>query len=150
MVATDCPHGPGEIITDGSDGLLVPPGDADAFAAGLLKLIEDTDQRRLMGEAARETVQRFDPRRIADQYERLFGELREARTSTATKVTRRVRRALATLLPQRSRPPAPRRATTGRPTARGRPPARPAPEGRLHDRLHRWRTDHGERGGGVR
>jgi glycosyltransferase involved in cell wall biosynthesis len=104
VVATDCPHGPGEIITDGSDGLLVPPGDADAFAAGLLKLIEDTDQRRLMGEAARETVQRFAPRRIADQYERLFGELREARTSTTTKVTRRVRRALATLLPQGSRP----------------------------------------------
>lgn len=104
VVATDCPHGPGEIITDGSDGLLVPPGDADAFAAGLLKLIEDADQRRIMGEAARETVQRFAPRRIADQYERLFGELREARTSTATKVTRRVRRALGALLPQGSRP----------------------------------------------
>ncbi|MFI1480870.1 glycosyltransferase family 4 protein [Streptomyces sp. NPDC020747] len=104
VVATDCPHGPGEIITDGSDGLLVPPGDADAFAAGLLKLIEDADQRRVMGEAARETVQRFAPRRIADQYERLFGELREARTSTATKVTRRVRRALGGLLPQGSRP----------------------------------------------
>ncbi|MGA5445495.1 glycosyltransferase [Streptomyces umbrinus] len=104
VVATDCPHGPGEIITDGSDGLLVPRGDADAFAAGLLKLIEDTDQRRLMGEAARESVQRFAPRRIADQYERLFAELREARTSTATKVTRRVRRALGALLPQSSRP----------------------------------------------
>ncbi|MGX1908722.1 glycosyltransferase family 4 protein [Streptomyces phaeochromogenes] len=104
VVATDCPHGPGEIITDGSDGLLVPPGDPDAFAAGLLKLIEDTDQRRVMGEAARETVQRFAPRLIADQYERLFGELREARTSTATKVTRRVRRALGALLPQSSRP----------------------------------------------
>ncbi|MEU9956061.1 glycosyltransferase family 4 protein [Streptomyces sp. NPDC050982] len=104
VVATDCPHGPGEIITDGSDGLLVPPGDADAFAAGLLKLIEDTDQRRLMGEAARKSVQRFAPRRIADQYERLFAELREARTSTTTKVTRRVRRALGALLPQNSRP----------------------------------------------
>ncbi|QQM41163.1 glycosyltransferase family 4 protein [Streptomyces liliifuscus] len=104
VVATDCPHGPGEIITDGSDGLLVPPGDADAFAAGLLKLIEDTDQRRLLGEAARETVQRFAPRGIADRYERLFAELREARTSTTTKVTRRVRRALTALLPQNSRP----------------------------------------------
>ncbi|MEU9900299.1 glycosyltransferase family 4 protein [Streptomyces phaeochromogenes] len=104
VVATDCPHGPGEIITDGSDGLLVPPGDADAFAAGLLKLIEDPDQRRLMGEAARESVQRFAPRRIADQYERLFAELREARIPTATKVTRRVRRALGALRPQGSRP----------------------------------------------
>ena len=43
-------------------------------------------------------------RRIADQYERLFAELREARIPTATKVTRRVRRALGALLPQSSRP----------------------------------------------
>ncbi|MCX4905870.1 glycosyltransferase family 4 protein [Streptomyces sp. NBC_00878] len=106
VVATDCPHGPGEIITDGSDGLLVPPGDADAFAAGLLKLIENADQRRLMGEAARKSVQRFAPDTIADQYEQLFGELREARAPMATKVTRQLRRTLAALLPRgtRSRP----------------------------------------------
>ena len=104
VVATDCPHGPGEIITDGSDGLLVPPGDADAFAGGLLKLIDSVDQRRQMGEAATVTARRFDPRGIAGEYEQLIGELREARTPTATKVARRVRRALAPLLPQRSRP----------------------------------------------
>ncbi|MFF3711599.1 glycosyltransferase family 4 protein [Streptomyces phaeochromogenes] len=141
VVATDCPHGPGEIITDGSDGLLVPRGDADAFAAGLLKLIEDPDQRRLMGEAARESVQRFAPRRIADQYERLFAELREARTPTATKVTRRVRRALGALLPQSSRP-------LEAPPAN--PPAAPQPEDDLPRALRpkgRCTTDSS---GGVR
>ncbi|TPQ20527.1 glycosyltransferase family 4 protein [Streptomyces sporangiiformans] len=103
VVATDCPHGPGEIITSGSDGLLVTPGDPDALAVGLLKLIEDADQRRVMGESARETVQRFAPRRVAGEYERLIDELREARIPAAVKLTRRVRRAAGTLLPRRTR-----------------------------------------------
>jgi glycosyltransferase involved in cell wall biosynthesis len=123
VVATDCPHGPGEIITDGSDGLLVPPGDPDAFAAGLLKLIEDVDQRRTMGRSARTTAQRFAPRRIADEYEQLIGELREARTSTTARVTRRVRRALGTLLPLSSRPRRTETPPATAPVADGQPRA---------------------------
>ncbi|MFF4525513.1 glycosyltransferase family 4 protein [Streptomyces bluensis] len=103
VVATDCPHGPGEIITDGSDGLLVPSGDPDALAAGLLKLIEDPDQMRRLGAAARSTVQRFAPSAIALQYEQLIGELLEARTPVTLKITRRARRALGALLPRASR-----------------------------------------------
>ncbi|MFJ2257719.1 glycosyltransferase family 4 protein [Streptomyces sp. NPDC087844] len=97
VVATDCPHGPGEIITHGSDGLLVKPGDPAALAAGLLRLIEDADRRRSMGKSARATAQKYSPRQIADRYEVLIGELREARTSPAAKVTRQVRRMVGTL-----------------------------------------------------
>ncbi|MFI0821843.1 glycosyltransferase family 4 protein [Streptomyces sp. NPDC021098] len=75
VVATDCPHGPGEIITDGHDGLLVPVGDADAIAKGLLTLIEDDALRRSMGEAARISAQRYAPARMAAAYEELFAEL---------------------------------------------------------------------------
>ncbi|EKX63846.1 glycosyltransferase family 4 protein [Streptomyces ipomoeae] len=100
VVATDCPHGPGEIITDGSDGLLVPPGDPDALAAGLLRLIDDTDLRRRLGTAARATVQRYAPRAIAAEYEQLIAELREARTPAAVRLTRRVRRGLGALWPR--------------------------------------------------
>jgi len=97
VVATDCPHGPGEIITHGSDGLLVRPGDPAALATGLLRLIEDADARRSMGESARATAQRFSPRRIAGEYETLIGELQEARTSSAAKAKRHVRRVWGTL-----------------------------------------------------
>ncbi|GAA2908169.1 hypothetical protein GCM10020221_00330 [Streptomyces thioluteus] len=75
VVSTDCPHGPREIITDGTDGLLVPVGKTDAIAAGLLKLIEDDELRRRMGRAALESSARFDPAEIAGRYERLFGDL---------------------------------------------------------------------------
>ncbi|MGX5184894.1 glycosyltransferase family 4 protein [Streptomyces avermitilis] len=92
VVATDCPHGPGEIITDGTDGLLVPPRDPHAFAAALLKTIDDEDGRRRMGASARTTAQRFAPRRIAEEYERLIAELRDARTPATVKIGRRLRR----------------------------------------------------------
>ncbi len=41
-----------DIITDGREGLLVPPGDPDALAQALLSLYEDDDRRIAMGEAA--------------------------------------------------------------------------------------------------
>ncbi|MFI0216313.1 glycosyltransferase family 4 protein [Streptomyces lydicus] len=75
VVATDCPHGPGEIITDGVDGTLVPVGDPGALAGGLLTLINDDAARTRMGAAALASSARFDPGRIAGRYETLFGEL---------------------------------------------------------------------------
>ena len=75
VVATDCPHGPAEIITDGKDGRLVPPGDTGAFAKALTGLIDDDATRRRMGGAARVSAARFDPAPIAERHERLFTEL---------------------------------------------------------------------------
>lgn len=90
VVATDCPHGPGEIITHGQDGLLVPVGDSDAIAKGLLSLIEDDELRRRMGATARTSAQRYAPEHVATAYERLFTELYEAR-GAAVPATRRER-----------------------------------------------------------
>ncbi|MFI1331405.1 glycosyltransferase [Streptomyces sp. NPDC020845] len=90
VVATDCPHGPGEIITHGRDGLLVPVGDSDAIAKGLLSLIEDDELRRAMGAAARTAARRYVPERVAQAYEQLFTELYEAR-GAAVPATRRAR-----------------------------------------------------------
>jgi len=55
------------IITDGVDGLLVPPSDPEALAAAIHKLLRDPERARALGERGRRTVQeRFDVhRRVA-------------------------------------------------------------------------------------
>ncbi|MFF9478881.1 glycosyltransferase family 4 protein [Streptomyces sp. NPDC014733] len=81
VVATDCPHGPGEIIDDGVDGRLVPVGDPGALAGALLSLINDDAERRRMGRAAVTAAARFDPARVAARYETLFGQLLDEKRS---------------------------------------------------------------------
>ena len=55
IVATDVP-GNRELAREGVNALLVPPGDADAMAAALLKLMGDADLRRQFGAASRAVV----------------------------------------------------------------------------------------------
>ncbi|GEB47981.1 MULTISPECIES: glycosyltransferase family 4 protein [Streptomyces] len=75
VVATDCPHGPKEIIRDGEDGLLVPTGDVRAISGALLRLIDDEGLRTRMGKAALTASARFDPAEVAARYEELLTSL---------------------------------------------------------------------------
>ncbi|MFD9099401.1 glycosyltransferase family 4 protein [Streptomyces collinus] len=79
VVATDCPHGPGEIIRDGIDGRLVPVGDREALAAALCELAEDEPLRRQMAAVAPHSAARYDPAVIALRYEELFAQLAATR-----------------------------------------------------------------------
>lgn len=80
-VAYDCAPGVREIMTpptaqaESSDGIVVPPRDIAAFAAGLRRLIEDVDLRRELGMRARENVRRFAPDAIGEQWEQVFALL---------------------------------------------------------------------------
>lgn len=74
-VAYDCPNGPREIIEDGVNGYLVPPDNVDELAAGLRKLIEDTELRHDMGERALQAVDRFSVETVMPKWEALFTEL---------------------------------------------------------------------------
>jgi glycosyltransferase involved in cell wall biosynthesis len=71
-VAFDCAPGVREIVTDGVDGIVVPPRNVDALAAGLSRLMGDEDLRRAYGQAARESVQRFAPDAILARWEDVF------------------------------------------------------------------------------
>ena len=72
VVSFDCPVGPGEIITHGEDGLLVPAGDLIALAAAMRRLIGNPEEAaRMAGRAAR-VVERFGERAVAARWEELL------------------------------------------------------------------------------
>jgi GalNAc-alpha-(1->4)-GalNAc-alpha-(1->3)-diNAcBac-PP-undecaprenol alpha-1,4-N-acetyl-D-galactosaminyltransferase len=72
-----CPSGPAEIITDGRDGLLVPPGSVAGLAAALDRLMGSPDLRARLGERAREVAVRFAPGRVLAGWSALLGDARE-------------------------------------------------------------------------
>ncbi|MEM9417713.1 MAG: glycosyltransferase family 4 protein [Planctomycetota bacterium] len=78
-IATDA-GGVGEIITDGEDGKLVPPGNADALAAAIRELAENNELRERLAKAGRASIIRnFDSRRgAATLFERLTGQRPDA------------------------------------------------------------------------
>jgi glycosyltransferase involved in cell wall biosynthesis len=58
-----------EQISDGETGFLVRPGDAQAMAVGVERMLEDDDLRQRMGRAAVDSAHlRFDLARAANDY----------------------------------------------------------------------------------
>ena len=69
VVATDCPHGPREIITEpGRDGILTAVADEVALAGHIGALLDDPAARRSMGERARASAERFAAPAITKRY----------------------------------------------------------------------------------
>lgn len=81
VVSTNCPHGPGEIIEDGRNGLLVPTQDPDALAAALQSLIDDPALRKQLGQAGETRAQDFSATQIGDAYAHHFRSI-AARSNT--------------------------------------------------------------------
>jgi glycosyltransferase involved in cell wall biosynthesis len=68
VVATDCPHGPREVLDGGRYGPLVPVGDDAALAGAILaRLAAPRDAARLRARGAE-----YSAARAADQYLRLI------------------------------------------------------------------------------
>jgi glycosyltransferase involved in cell wall biosynthesis len=64
-----------DIVQDGETGLLVAPGDADALAGAMRRLIGDPALRRRMGELGSERVGRYRERAVIPRYERIYADV---------------------------------------------------------------------------
>jgi phosphatidylinositol alpha-mannosyltransferase len=62
-------------------GILVPPGDAEALAAGLVELLGDEPRRRRLGEAAREAAAAYSWSTIASRLLEIYENLAEMRSA---------------------------------------------------------------------
>ena len=64
--------GPLEIVDSEVNGLLVPPGDVEAMAHAMERLMASPELRKRLGEAGRERSLRYSPERIAAEVEQWY------------------------------------------------------------------------------
>jgi phosphatidylinositol alpha-mannosyltransferase len=94
-----------DVVTDGLDGVLVPPGDPQRLAEELQRAYHEPERLKEMGEAARKSADRYAWPHVADRVTEVYEQAIEA--------------------PSRSRPGkgSPHGPVSGRPTATRRRPA---------------------------
>lgn len=73
VVVTDA-GGAAEIVTDGRDGLRVPPGDVGMLAASIVRLADDPALRRRLGAAAHERAADFSYAEVLPRWEAVLLE----------------------------------------------------------------------------
>jgi glycosyltransferase involved in cell wall biosynthesis len=79
IVATDVAGIP-DMVRDGREGLLVPPGDVPALAAAIASLLGDRELRRSIGgRASARVTEEFDLPRGVDRWDALYRQLLAAR-----------------------------------------------------------------------
>ncbi len=79
IVAFDCPTGPGEIVDDHRNGLLVPAEDVEGFSRALREMVEDEELRRRCAPAAGATAQQYTMEAIGPRWDALLDDLDDAR-----------------------------------------------------------------------
>lgn len=74
-VTFDCPSGPGDIVRDGVDGLLVADGDREGLASALDRLMSDDLVRSRMAEQAPDVVRRFNLARVLSSWDEILSSV---------------------------------------------------------------------------
>jgi glycosyltransferase involved in cell wall biosynthesis len=78
-----------EAISDGVNGLLVPPGDPTAMASAIAALLGDREHARRFGEAARQSInERFSMERMVSATAQLYEALLDGQVQVSTLATR--------------------------------------------------------------
>jgi glycosyltransferase involved in cell wall biosynthesis len=69
-----------EVLEDGRNGLLVPPGDPEALAAAIRHFFQDEELRARLQSAAAPSVERLRPERIYGRLEEILAGVASATT----------------------------------------------------------------------
>ncbi len=75
VIAADCPSGPGEIITDHLNGMLVTTQDENGLAEAIFGLLNNKALSDRLVEGGRTRAEDFSINRIVPQYEEIFVKL---------------------------------------------------------------------------
>jgi glycosyltransferase involved in cell wall biosynthesis len=75
IVSFDCPEGPGEIVINNRNGLLIENGNIRQLADALAELINNPEKRFLYGKNALEDSKRYSPEKIYALWDNLFQSL---------------------------------------------------------------------------
>ncbi|MFA5143020.1 MAG: glycosyltransferase [Candidatus Omnitrophota bacterium] len=74
VVATNVGGNP-EVVVDGDTGILVPPKDPQKMAEAIIKLIQNSDLAKKMGQAGRKRMEeKFSLNRMVNEYELIYEE----------------------------------------------------------------------------
>ena len=75
VVSTDCNHGPAEILEQGKHGILVPPGDPEALAKQLVRVLTHPQLRERLARQGLARSRHFHASAIAQHYGDLFHDV---------------------------------------------------------------------------
>lgn len=81
VVSFDCPHGPGDIISNKKNGFLVENGDNDEFATKLKLLMQDENLRRQFGACGKQSVKKYVPEIIVKEWDELFKHVKKLKNA---------------------------------------------------------------------
>ncbi len=75
LISFDIVSGPREIITDGKDGVLIPPYDTERMAEEIYRLLENDEKRREMSKKSDLRTELFEKEKILNQWRALIEEM---------------------------------------------------------------------------
>ncbi|WP_292654755.1 glycosyltransferase family 4 protein [Nitratifractor sp.] len=78
VVSFDCPYGPGEIIEDGINGILVENQNEEKLREALERLIEAPELRNKLGEEAKKVREKYSIEKISGEWEQLIRRVAES------------------------------------------------------------------------
>jgi glycosyltransferase involved in cell wall biosynthesis len=85
VIATDCASGPGRIVRDDVDGLLVPSDNAPELAIAMAALMDDEPRRLRLGQRATDVNRRFEVDRIMAIWEGVIDDILGSDTTAGSR-----------------------------------------------------------------